>query len=141
MPAVHSRRLCSARFSCKSYTSQDCASATFYTFAVSSQPTRSDSKARAYTREWEFSVADTWGNRNFGFFFSKITHLPYTRRVRSVRFSCKGYTSRDCASAIFYTLAVSSQSTGSDSKARAYIREWELIFEYFFKNYTPPWMY
>ncbi len=36
MPAVHSRRVCSARFSSKSYRRWDWASATLYTLAVSS---------------------------------------------------------------------------------------------------------
>ncbi len=51
----------------------------------------------------------------------------HSRRVHLARFSSESYTIWDCVSVTFYTLAVNCQSTRSESKASAYIQEWEYI--------------
>ncbi len=65
---------------------RDCANVTLYTFVVSSQSTRSESKARAYIQSenearacvGEVILSKITVNRNFVFFFPKITSPIYT---------------------------------------------------------------
>ncbi len=109
MPAVHSCRVRSARFSSDSYTRRDCASvsATLYTLALSFwfwRVTRGDSQARHKTRwlghhgpqkkrELMRRDTSTWN----------YTRASKARRVFPSTFShlrCPGFSRRECTASI-----------------------------------------
>ncbi len=57
--------------------------------------------------------------------FESVMPAVHSCQVRSARFSRESYKRRDCESVTLHTLAMSSQSTRSESEARAYVQEQE----------------